>query len=112
MPLFGPKPNKIFVFIHFKTDPPTSSQQAQIMASLPKTSLPYVFAEAVQLPKEEYEQALQLPEFYEKWKVAYSEMVAARYVYNHAIGTYSKKVEYKTREMAGFLVTTASGKFG
>ena len=110
MPLFGPKPNKIFVFIYYKIDPPTSSQQTEILASLPKASAPYVFAEAVQLPKG-YEEARQFPELYEKWKVTYPQMVATRYVFNHGIGTYSKKVEYKTREMAGFLVTTASGQY-
>jgi len=110
MPLFGPKPNKIFVFIHYKTDPPNSSQQAEIMASLAKGSEPFVFAEAVKLPPE-YAQVLQLPGMYEQWQMNYTKMIATRYLFQHAIGIKSKTVEYMTREMAGFLVTTASGEF-
>ena len=102
MPLFGPKPNKIFVFIYYKIDPPTSSQQTEILASLPKASAPYVFAEAVQLPKE-YEEARQFPELYEKWKVTYPQMVATRYVFNHGIGTYSKRWSTRPGKWPDFL---------
>jgi hypothetical protein len=110
MPLFGPKPNKIFVFIHYKTDPPTESQRAEIMAFLPKASAPYIYAEAVQLPKD-MEGTMENPENYGKLQIAYIKMVSAKYMFDHGIGTYSKEVEHKTRKIADFLVTTAIGKF-
>jgi hypothetical protein len=103
MPLFGPKPNKVFVFIHYKSDPPTSSQQAEIMSSLSKGGTPIVFAEACQLPEEQWDAPIQLRD-------AYMKLQGSRYLFQNGIGTGSK-LEYKTREMGGFIVTTVSGVF-
>jgi len=103
MPLFGPKPNKVFVFIHYKSDPPSNSQQAEIMSSLSKGGTPLVFAEACQLPEEQWDATI-------KFQDAYIRLVGSRYLYQNRIGTGSK-LEYKTREMGGFIVTTVSGVF-
>ena len=111
MPLFGPKPNKVFVFIHYKTEPPTSSQQAEIMAALPKGKTPLVFAEAVPMTKEVADMTNAPAELYEKLVTAYVRLVCAKYLMRHAIGMISEKIEHKTYHIAGFLVSTSTGQF-
>jgi len=86
------------VFIHYKSDPPSSSQQAVIVSSLSKGGTPIVFAEACQLPEEQWDVPIQLRE-------AYLRLQGARYLVQHGIGIGSK-LEYKTREMGGFIVAT------
>ena len=103
MPLFGPKPNKIFVFIHYKSDPPSSSQQEVILSSFSKGGTPVVLAEVCQLPQEQWDAPIPLRE-------AYMKLQGSKYLMQHGIGTGSK-LDYKTREMSGFIVTTVSGVF-
>jgi hypothetical protein len=91
------------VFIHYKSDPPSNSQQAVIVSSLSKGGTPLVFAEACQLPEEQWDVPIQLRE-------AYVRLVGSRYLYQNRIGIGSK-LEYKTREMDGFIVTSVSGVF-
>lgn len=111
MPLFGPKPNKTFVFIHYKTDPPTSSQQAEIMASLAKGKTPVVFAEAVPMTPEVADAKNVPAELYEKLVMAYVRLVCSKYLMKNRIGMISKSIEHKTYQLAGFLVSTSTGQF-
>jgi hypothetical protein len=103
MPLFGIKPNKMYVFIHYWNDPPTNSQQTEIMNSLAKGNPTLVFAGASRFPEEQREAPLPLRE-------AFLKLQGSKHFYTNGIGTGSTP-EYRIREMGGFVVTTVKGKF-
>jgi len=73
------------------------------MSSLSKGGTPLVFADACQLPEEQWDATI-------KFRDAYMRLVGSRYLYQIRIGTGSK-LEYKTREIDSFIVTTVSGVF-
>jgi hypothetical protein len=103
MPFFGPKPNKMYVFIHYTDEPPTSNQQADVIASLVKGNPPPVFAIAIQLPEEHRNAPQALQE-------AYFKLQGSKYFFENGIGTGSTP-EYRTQFMHGFQVTTVKGIF-
>ena len=104
MPLFGSKPKKVYVLIYYRANPPTSSQQAEIMTSLAKGGTPVVLAEVGQLSAEVQHAPTPMLE-------AYMELQCAQYLMRNGIGIASKKLDYKTKDIGGFVVTTMAGDF-
>jgi hypothetical protein len=104
MPLFGSKPKKVYVLIYYRTNPPTISQQADIMSTLSKSGTPAVLAEVGQLSAEVQHAPAPMLE-------AYMKLQCTQYLMRNGIGIASKKLDYKTKEMSGFVVTTMAGEF-
>jgi len=104
MPLFGSKPKKVYVLIYYRSNPPTSSQQAEIMSSLSKGGTSVVLAEVGQLSADVQHAPAPLLE-------AYMKLQCSQYLMRNAIGIASKKLDYTTKEVGGFVVTTMAGEF-
>lgn len=101
MSLFRSKPKKVYVFISYRFEPPTSSQQEEILSSLARGGTPVVLGEVRQLPEEQWQAPKELRDAYlkaEDWL----------YLATNNIG-YSSKPKYVIREVGGLLVTTVSG---
>ncbi len=116
MPLLRAKQQSTYLFIFYRSAPPTSEQQAQIVASISKgktqttprllwrSKVPAIaFAMARQLTEEQWRNPAALRE-------AELNALCAMYLAKEgfpAISLHNEPV-YKTHEMMGFLITTVS----